>query len=289
VVQRLKPFVEFRPVCPEMEIGLGIPRESLRIVLDNNQFRLIQSATGTDCTADMQGFADNFLNSIDTADGWILKSRSPSCGIGDVKYYAGIGKMAHQGKCKGLFGEKVIEKFGDLGIEDDGRLLNFKLRENFLTKIYTIARFREMKKQNSMGDLVKFQAQNKLLLLAYHQNEMRILGRLVANPEKCPVAQVLAEYETHLQKVFARPARSNSHINVLMHALGYFSKELIAQEKAFFLDSLEQFQAGKIPLSVPVNLIRAWVIRFQNEYLLSQTYFQPYPPALVEITDSGKG
>ncbi|MBN2092118.1 DUF1722 domain-containing protein [candidate division KSB1 bacterium] len=289
VVQRLKPIVEFRPVCAEMEIGLGVPRESLRIVLDNNQFRLIQSATGKDCTTDMQNFADSYLNSIDIADGWILKGRSPSCGIGDVKYYMGVGKMAHQGKCKGLFGEKVIEKFGYLGIEDEGRLLNFKLRENFLTKIFTFARFREIKKQNSMGALVKFQAENKLLLLAYHQQEMRIMGRIVANPEKQPVAQVLTDYETHLHTVFARPARSNSHLNVLMHALGYFSKELSAQEKAFFLDSLEQFQAGKVPLSVPVNLIRSWIIRFQNAYLLSQTYFEPYPQKLVEITDSGKG
>jgi uncharacterized protein YbgA (DUF1722 family) len=140
-----------------------------------------------------------------------------------------------------------------------------------------------------MGRLVQFQAQNKFLLMAYNQKELKILGRLVANLEKRPMTQILKDYESHLASALARPPRYLSNINVLMHALGYFSKEISAKEKAFFLDALERYRNEKVPLSVPLNLARAWVVRFDQEYLDKQTFLEPYPEALMEITDSGKG
>jgi uncharacterized protein YbgA (DUF1722 family) len=125
--------------------------------------------------------------------------------------------------------------------------------------------------------------------MAYNQKEMRLMGKIVANHDQRPVSAVLADYASHLLQAIARPARCGANINVLMHAFGYFSKNLTSDEKAFFLDSLEEYRSGKLPLSVPNNLLRAWIVRFGSDYLSRQTFFTPFPKALIEITDSGKG
>jgi len=289
VVKKLQPHVEFNAVCPELEIGLGVPRNPIRLVSANNQFRLIQLITDKDVTDDMQNFTRTFFNAIDEIDGWILRSRSPSCGFTDVRFYPHTGKVSALGKSAGLFGGKVTETYSHLAVEDEGRLNNFRIREHFLTKLYTLRNFRSLKSSNKMKELVRFHSQNKLLLMAYNQKELRTLGRIVANPEKRALPQVMHHYEEHLLAAFRRPARFTSNINVLMHTLGYFSKRLSHQEKAFFLDSLEQYRAGKIPLSVPSHLIKSWTIRFEETYLMQQTFFEPYPEELMEITDSGKG
>ena len=289
-VELLTPYVEYITVCPEMEIGLGAPREPIRLVKKNDKILLLQSETEKNVTDDMKEFSEKFLDSLEGIDGFFLKFRSPSCGMANVKVYPSLGKVgAMSNKGKGLFAEKVMEKFPDLPREDEGRLRNFKIREHYFTGIFTNARYRKVKESGRMKDLVKFHSENKFLLMAYNQKEMRNLGRIVGNHEKKPFEQVVQEYETHLANAMARAPRFTTSINVLMHALGFFSDDLSAEEKSFFLDSLEQYRAAKVPLSVPVSLIRSWIIRFGEEYLESQTFFEPYPSDLVEITDSGKG
>jgi len=288
-VEILRTHVDFRPICPEMEIGLGLPRDPIRIVAQDGQSRLVQPATRADISDKMNQFADSFLRSLRDIDGFVLKSRSPSCGIKDVKIYPATDKAAPLRKDRGFFGGAVLQHFPHLAVEDEGRLHNFRIREHFLTKLFTLASFRRVKSSKSVKDLVQFQAQNKFLLMAYNQKELRILGRIVANPQKRPVDKVLNDYEEHLAAAFTRPPRYLSNINVLMHALGFFTKQLSSGEKGFFLDSLERYRSEKVPLSVPLNLARAWVVRFGEEYLGPQTFFAPYPEALMEITDSGKG
>jgi uncharacterized protein YbgA (DUF1722 family)/uncharacterized protein YbbK (DUF523 family) len=287
--ESLKPYVSFQPVCPEVEIALGVPRDPIRVVDRGGKPGLVQPATGKDITDKMHQFAESFLRPLQDIDGFILKSRSPSCGIKDVKIYPAIDKAVPLRKDRGFFGGAVLQNFPHLAVEDEGRLHNFRIRDHFLTKLFALASFRRVKSSNSMRDLVQFQAQNKFLLMAYHQKELRILGRIVANPQKRPLGEVLTDYEVHLAAAFARPSRYLSNINVLMHTLGFFSKKLSAGEKAFFLDALERYRAKKVPLSVPLNLARAWVVRFGEEYLGPQTFFEPYPQALMKITDSGKG
>jgi len=288
-VDSLKPHVRYRPVCPEMEIGLGVPRDPIRIVEQGRGARLIQPSTGEDLSRKMRDFTDTFLGSLSDIDGFILKYRSPSCGMKGVKIYAGPEKGAAAMTGAGFFGGPVMDRFPAAAIEDEGRLRNFRLREHFLTRLFTMTDFRKVLGAGTMRALVRFQAANKFLLMAYNQKELRIMGRLVANLEKRPVAAVMEQYRQHLAGALARPPRYLSNINVLMHALGYFSSELSAREKAFFLDALERYRDEKVPLSVPLNLARSWVVRFDQEYLARQTFFQPYPEALMEITDSGKG
>jgi uncharacterized protein YbgA (DUF1722 family)/uncharacterized protein YbbK (DUF523 family) len=289
LVAKLKDFVEFVPVCPEVEIGLGVPRDPIRIIRTGGKLRLVQPATGRDLTDDMERFAARFLDTLAAVDGFILKGRSPSCGLKEAKIFPGPDNPSAVAKGMGFFGNAVMEAFPLVPVEDEGRLTNFRIREHFLTRVFTLWRFRKLKSSPRMKDIIAFQAENKLLLMAYNQKELRVLGRIVANFEKHPIDVVLSAYEGHLLRALSKRARYASDINVLMHALGYFSEELKSEEKAYFLDSLEQYRSGKIPLSACLSVIRSWIVRFDEPYLEAQTYFEPYPAGLVEITDSGKG
>ncbi len=289
-VQQLRPYVTFLPVCPEVEIGLGAPREPIRIVLEGDALRLVQPATGLDVTERMHEFAAQHCAALGSVDGFILKGRSPSCGIKEVKRHRGIARgAASDNKGVGLFAAAVLERFAHLPVEEEGRLSNFIIREHFLTRLFTLADFRAIKAAATIKELVRFHSDNKLLLLAYNESRMRLMGPLVANRDKKPPAEIIAAYEPHLWAALAHPPRRTAGINVLMHALGYFSEQLSAQEKAYFLDALEKYRAQRAPLSVPVSLLGAWIARFDESYLARQTFFEPYPPALVTISDSGKG
>ncbi|MBN6187823.1 DUF1722 domain-containing protein [Aneurinibacillus sp. BA2021] len=288
-ISKLMPHVNFIPVCPEVEIGLGTPRETIRIVQDGERNRLIQPKSGLDVTEEMQDFARNFAASLENVDGFILKNRSPSCGIKDVKVYSASDTPAVLHKGSGLFAAEVLKRYEYAAAEDEGRLKNFRIREHFLTKLYAGSAFREVKAQQSLKALVQFQSDNKYLFMAYNQKELKVLGGIVANHERKPVGEVLAQYESHLAKLFARVPRYTSHINVMMHIMGYFSDQLSKRERDHFLALLEKYRDGKLPLSSPLSVLRSWVVRFDQEYLLRQTYFEPYPDDLVEITDSGKG
>ena len=288
-VRRMKGHVTFCAVCPEVEIGLGCPRETIRVVQVNGRPRLLQPATSRDLTEAMQTFAATFLGVLGETDGFILKSRSPSCGIKDVKVYGGPHHDMPQGVGTGFFGGAVLERFPLAAVEDEGRLRNFTIREHFLTRMYTQMAFRRIGAAGAVKDLVRFQQDNKWLLMAYNQTEMRAMGAIVANRKGETPAAMFEAYGRRLAHALAKPPRFTSIINVLMHALGYVSEGLTAPEKAFFLDTLEKYRAGAVPLSVATALLKSWGLRFQAPYLLEQTFLEPYPEALVEITDSGKG
>ncbi|MBD3212452.1 MAG: DUF1722 domain-containing protein [Candidatus Lokiarchaeota archaeon] len=293
VVEEMKKFVEFIPICPEVEIGLGVPRDPIRIVQEKDDFlRLIQSSTAMDFTEKMLTFAEKFLNSLERVDGFILKYKSPSCGTKHTPYLASIEKGAAKlGTGPGLFGKTVLKNFGYLPIENEGRLKNFRIREHYLTKLYTITRFREVKTSESMHKLVKFQEKNKFLFMAYNQDEMRKMGSIVGNAGKKPFSEIIEEYETHLHTLIAYPPKYTSHINVLMHMLGYFSDELSKGEKAYFLDELEKYRAGWIPLFVLRSLLKSWIIRFDQPYLKNQIYFDIFPEELMrfDLKDTWRG
>ena len=288
-VEHLKPFVEIETICPEVEIGLGIPRDPIRLVGDPDAPRLVQPTTGLDVTDKMSRFADERLGALESPDGFILKFGSPSCGPREVKCYVNEKKGAASTKTHGMFGGAVAERFPDAVVEDEGRLKNFDIRQHFLTRLFTKTRFQELRRAPSMKGLIAFHAEHKLLLMAYNQMKMRALGRIVANPKRQPIDVLMGAYAEGLREALAKAPRRVSAINVLMHALGYVSDSLSSAENAFFLDGLEQYRNGHVPLSVPTSLMRAWIIRFDVGYLADQVYFEPYPQHLVEVLDSGKG
>lgn len=287
-VSKLMPYVIFSPVCPEVRVGLGVPRDPINIIEDGETQRLVQPSTGKDVSEDMDSFSSVFLDSLDEVDGFILKSRSPSCGIKDVKF-RDPKNNAVIAKGAGFFGRAVLARCGDLAVEDEGRLTNFKIREHFLTKLFATARFREVSRIRTMKALIDFHSDNKLLFMAYNQSALRQMGKTAANHDKKSIDDVLSTYRDQMLYAFRQSARYTSNINVAMHALGYFKKQLSAREKAFFLDSIEKYREERIPLSVLLGIIQAWIAKYEVEYLARQTFFEPYPMELVEITDSGKG
>lgn len=292
LLQLLKNYVNFHPVCPEVEIGLGVPREPVRIVKNDDHLKMIQTKSYRDLTSKMDSFIHKYFNSIDLVDGFILKSKSPSCGILQTKYYKSIERGAPVlSKGAGLFGLKILEKYSKFAIETEGRLHNFRIREHWLIKLYTLTRFRELKDSHSKNELIKFQTENKYLFMAYNQEIMREMGRIVANPSKLRFENTIKDYEFNLLRLLEKPPNYTSHINALMHSLGYFSKELKSEEKAYFLDQLDAYRAGWIPLFVLTNLIKAWIIRFDVKYLKNQVYFDPYPQKLItfDLRNSWRG
>ena len=291
VVRHLKPLVEFKPVCPEVGIGLGVPRDPIRIVEEQGTRSLFQPGTDRELTGPMDDFAREYLSKTGEVDGFILKTRSPSCGIKDVRMYPGRGEFLAPlaAKGAGFFGQRVLELFPGLAIEDEGRLEFEDVREHFFTKLYTLADFRHASQANAARTLVDFQSRHKLLLMAYSQKEMRALGRIVANDAHRSWDELIADYRSHLHAALARMPRATAHINVLMHALGYFKEELSGAEKDFFLDQLTEYRRGRLPLGAVVAIMRSWVVRFKNEYLGMQSYFEPYPEQLSSVSDTGSG
>ena len=278
-VDKLREWVDCIPVCPEVEIGLGVPRKPIRVVETDGTARLLQPSTERDVTVEMESFAGGFLDSLRDIDGFLLKGRSPSCGFKDVKIYNDKGAIT--GKGAGVFARAIHGRFPGSAIEDEGRLNDPMIREHFLIRIFTFARFRAVRESRSMGELVRFQAENKLLLMAYNQTVMRELGRVCANRDGKPVETILEEYGRLLPRAFARGASRLSNINVFMHAFGYFSERLASEEKSFFLDALNRFRARTIPMSVLTGVMQSWITRFHEPYLASQTYFAPYPEELL--------
>jgi uncharacterized protein YbgA (DUF1722 family)/uncharacterized protein YbbK (DUF523 family) len=282
-VEKLKNYVNFHPVCPEVEIGLGVPRDPIRVIEIEGHLRLYQPSTEEDLTGKMENFTNEFLENVKNVDGFILKNKSPSCGIKAVRVYHGYGQGRTKNKY-GFFGGAVLKKFPYLAVEDEGRLRNLKLRENFLTKLYVLANFRKAKESRDLNELIKFHTMNKYLLMTYNQENVKKMGRIIANQNKIDSNELINKYEDIFRDSMLYSAGKTSNINVLMHSLGYFSKDLSSNEKSFFLDSVEKYRQGIYPLLVCQNILKSWIIRFDNRYLGSQTFFEPYPEELIEIT-----
>lgn len=294
-VEQLKEYVDFLPICPEMGMGLPAPRESLRLIRDKNNeemHRLVTTKGGLDMTEEMLEFSKQALTQLleFQPDGFLLKSRSPSCGIKEVRLYSSIEKgPSLNNKSKGIYAEFMMENFPELVFEDEGRISNFNLREHFYTIIFTKADFRKTKEMGNMKALVDFHSKNKYLFMAYSQNQLSVLGRIVANHEKKTIEKTIEEYESNMNKLLLKMPATGKYINVMLHIFGYFSGQLSVDEKAYFLDSLENYRNQHIPQSTVMSLLWSWVLRFDETYLKYQTVFNPFPKELIQVTDSGKG
>ncbi|WP_300261648.1 DUF523 and DUF1722 domain-containing protein [Clostridium sp.] len=291
-IDKLKNYCTIIEVCPEEGIGLPTPRNAIRLISsNNNSVNLIDPKTLKDYTKNMCEFANEMCVEYKTLSphAFLLKGRSPSCGIQGVKIYKGTEKGASSKKGKGIFANEILKRFPNTPIEEEGRLNNFHIREHFLIRLFLFAKFDEIKNTKKINDLINFHSTNKLLFMSYNQAGLKILGNIVANHKHKKINEILNEYYTHLILLLKKQPKYTSLINTYNHAFGYFSKNLLKNEKEFFLDTLNKFKLGKVPRSVITSLLKSYAIRFNNKYLLSQSILEPYPEALLDISDSGKG
>ena len=287
-VEALKPYVNYITACPEVEIGLGVPRNPVRLVNRNGVVELYQPAADRTFTGEMNQYSERFFDSVGNIHGLILKGRSPSCGIKDVKIYASLEKSSSSQKGIGIFAAQAITRFPNLPIEEEGRLTNYAIREHFLTKLYAMFRFQAVKQSCSMKELVRFHSEYKFLLMAYNQTQLRLLGKIVANQQNLQFDEITALYEQHLGLALSRPPGRSNFINAFLHIYGYFSDTLSEQEKSFLLDRLQKYREDKLHVSAIQNVMRAYAIQRNLDYLLNQAIWMPYPEELLDISDSGR-
>lgn len=272
-------FFQFVPVCPEAECGLGVPRETMRLVGDPQQPRLLTTKTGHDHTKMMLSWSRRRVGALqgDDLHGFIFKSKSPSSGMERVKVYPAEGGVAKRAGV-GLFARVFMDTFPLLPVEDEGRLHDIGLRENFIERIFAYQRWRNVKKEVMTGHgLVSFHTKHKLHIMAHSERHYRAMGSLVAQTQAKPITALFAEYEALLMEALRLLPTVKKHCNVLHHILGYFKKQLTSAEKAEILEIIEQYRHEYIPLIVPVTLLNHFVRKYQQGYLAGQCYLHPHP------------
>jgi uncharacterized protein YbgA (DUF1722 family)/uncharacterized protein YbbK (DUF523 family) len=277
-------YFEWGPVCPEVELGLGIPRPTLRLERHGDDIRMLMPKTSQDHTDSMRKYAKRRVNALAKEDlsGYVLKSRSPSCGMERVKVYpqGGVGAGAKNGV--GLFAEALLARFPSLPIEEDGRLNDPRIRENWITRVFAYRRLQELWKPRwTIGDLVKFHTAHKYLLLAHSEKDYRELGPLVAAAKKMPRDELRATYEAQFMAALKRIASPAKHTNVLQHMLGFFKRDLDDASRAELQMHVQDYRQGRTPLVVPLTLIAHYVRILDVEYLRDQVYLQPHPRELA--------
>lgn len=277
----LSRYFVFVPVCPETECGLGVPREPMRLEGEAARPRLVTRSSRADLTDRMEAWARSRVEALAADDlaGFIFKAKSPSCGLARIKVYGASGAPVPKGT--GLFARAFLERFPLLPAQEEGRLQDPKLRENFIERLFTLARWRQAMAGDDGGRLtarlVAFQASHKLLLMAHSPALARQMGRLTAEAAAWPADGLRQSYETMLMRALALPATPAKHANVLQHALGYLKKILPGPDKAELLDSIERCRQGVLPLIVPVTLLGHHIRKHGIAYLQQQVYFRPHP------------
>ena len=276
------PFVQFVPVCPEVEVGLGVPRETLRLVRDRGEIRLLGNKTGADRTDAMSRYSDRRTAGLASNDlsGYVLKKDSPSCGMERVRVYASSGIPARDGR--GLYADALIRRFPNLPIEEEGRLNDAHLRDNFIERVFAYRRLRTFFAGRwTTGDLVALHTAHKLQLLAHAPRAYAELGRMVANASATPRGELRDRYETEFMDALKKIATPARHVNVLQHMTGYFRDRLDADSRHELAAVIEDYRAGLVPLIVPITLVRHHVRTLDIAYLKGQVYLEPHPKELM--------
>lgn len=274
-------FVTWVPVCPEAECGLGIPRPSMRLVGDPHSPRLVVTSTGQDHTKRMLDFSRKRVRQLagEDLDGFIFKKNSPSSGMERVKVFDQKGMPHRVGT--GLFARTFMDRFPLLPVEDEGRLHDVHLRENFIERIFCLARYRnQVAPRFSVAKLVRFHSAHKLQIMAHSPKHLRQMGQLVAGASSLSRAEARTGYEELLLAAMKLRATIPRNINVIQHMMGWVKKQLSPDQKAEMAEVLDRYREGLVPLIVPVTLMKHHVRVHDVEYLASQTYLSPHPAEL---------
>ena len=275
-------FVEWVPVCPEVECGFGTPRPAMRLVRVNGSVRLLTVKTGVDLTAPLVEYAERRVAELASEDlsGYVLKKDSPSCGMERVKVYDAQGAPERSGR--GLFAARLAERFRDLPIEEEGRLSDPALRENFVERVFAYWRLRGLFGGRwNLAALVGFHTAHKLILMAHSPDAYRRLGRFVAGAKSVGRKDIERRYTAGFMAALAVVATPKRHANVLQHMAGYLKNTLDRESKVELLAAVEDYRRGLVPLIVPITLLRHYVRIHNIEYLAGQVYLDPHPRELM--------
>jgi uncharacterized protein YbgA (DUF1722 family)/uncharacterized protein YbbK (DUF523 family) len=274
-------YVDFLPVCPEVECGMDVPREAVRLVDIDGHIRLMTRKTEQDMTGQMTTWMRDKLKEL--ADqplcGFIFKSRSPSSGLYRIKVYKN-NNVANNGT--GIFAKGFTERFPLLPVEEDGRLNDKKLRENFIERIFIVHRWHQLNnRRRSVKALMDFHAGHKYVLMAHCPQTLKELGNFIANAKKTAIKTA---YDTYFEKFItanAKIATVKKNTNVLLHIMGYFKKDLSPEEKQELKEIIDNYHRELVPLIVPITLLNHYVRKYQPEYLAQQVYLNPHPMELM--------
>jgi uncharacterized protein YbgA (DUF1722 family)/uncharacterized protein YbbK (DUF523 family) len=283
LVDVLGNHVEWVRVCPEVEVGMGTPRETLRLVRDEaGRIAMVTTRTATDYTRAMTAWSRSRVRQLagEKLSGYILKKDSPSCGMERVKVYGGSGMPERSGR--GLFAEELIAHFPHLPVEEEGRLSDPRLRENFIERVFAYQRLQHFFGERwNRGGLVAFHTAHKMALLAHSTVGYHALGRLVAEASEMPRARLREEYERGFMRTMSRVATPERHANALMHMAGHLKKLLDTESRNELLACIDEYRLGLFPLVVPLTLLRHHVRVHSVAYLAGQTYLEPHPRELM--------
>lgn len=278
IVSSLKDFADIITVCPEVEIGLSIPRETIRIEKHKNKdiYKLVQTSSKGDFTNLMNEFSEEFIKNIEDVDAFILKGKSPSCGIKDVKIYYENNDCSIRNNGNGFFAHKVLKKYPHIPVENDGRLTNYSIRDDFFTKIFLI---NEMKQTN---DLKNFHKKNNILLKSYNNEKTNNLESLIDKIQK-------EDYFNEVYDIISKKRKKDLKLKIIQEIFSRYQANLTIDEIKVFKDLVNSYENEKIPFSTLCSVIRVYAARFNDKQILEQSFFKPYPDELINISDSGKG
>jgi len=280
---RLAAYLEFHPYCPEVAIGLGIPRAPIRLVRTAGGLRVRGVQEGSlDVTAALAAYGRAAARDMDELCGYIFKARSPSCGMARVKTWHEDGRAARADGV-GAFAAAILQAHPNLPVEEEGRLHDPGLRENFLERVFTRYRWLQLRVRGlTPARLVEFHTRHKLSVLAHNQAAYRRLGRLVSTAGRKGFRELCRRYEQELMAALQRPATRRAHVNVLQHLQGYVSKPLGAADRAELTRLIDEYRLGLVPLAAPLTLLRHHFLHHPNEWAQSQTYLEPFPRELKD-------
>lgn len=283
ITDTLGRYFELVPVCPEKESGMPVPREAMRLVGDPSAPRLVTIRSGKDLTGQMQSFCERKLAELAQDDlcGFVFKKNSPSSGLFRVKVYQEKNGMPSPNG-RGLFAAAFCKQFPLLPVEEEGRLYDPALRENFLERIFCYRRWKDFEQHDgSLSGLVAFHARHKFLILSHSPQLLRELGRLVAQGKQMPLPTMREQYLATFMKALSLQATPAKQVNTLQHVMGFFKKQLEPWEKQELLDLIEAYRQRLLPLIVPITLLNHYIRKYQHDYLLQQVYLSPHPQDLM--------
>ena len=287
LVKDLEPFVEYIKVCPEYEIGLGVPRDPIRIVKQNDKLHLIQPKTKEDITDKMNQFTTDFIKQMPEVDGFIFKSDSPTIGLRNIKIYSGIEKAPVVRRGHGFFAGQLLEVFPDYPMEEDNRLRNNTIRHHFLVKLFIFAGFRKIKSQHNLENLQNFHKKNHFLYSLYNP-EYITQGKKILEKKDESFEKIGKEYFASLKKLFYNHPVADDYLRVWNDIIKYIKPKITAEEKKFLNSILLKYQKNKICQTGVTDMLHSFIIRFPDGFIEKQTIFSPYPESLLPTLEPSR-